>query len=72
MAFRAYSFDSSGRFTITFSDGQVWRQVDDDSHLATWKANPARYQASIRSGALGSSILEVRGEPGAFMVRRVP
>jgi hypothetical protein len=72
MAFRAYSFDGSGRFTITLSDGQVWRQVDDDRRLAAWKASPGRYQASIRSGALGSSILEVRGEPGAFMVERVP
>jgi hypothetical protein len=72
MAFRAYSFDSSGRFTVTLSDGQVWRQVDDDHHLAAWKASPGRYQASIHSGALGSSILEVRGEPGAFMVERVP
>ena len=71
MAFRAYSFDGSGRFTVTLSDGQVWRQVDDDHRLAAWKASPGRYQASIRSGALGSSILEVRGEPGAFMVRRV-
>jgi hypothetical protein len=72
MAFRAYSFDGSGRFTITLSDGQVWRQVGDDHRLAAWKASPGRYQASIRSGALGSSILEVRGEPGAFMVERVP
>lgn len=71
VAFRSFSFDSSGRFTITLANGQVWRQTDDDRHLATWKADPARYQASIRTGALGSSILEVRGEPGAFMVQRV-
>jgi hypothetical protein len=72
MTFRAYRFDSSGRFTVTLANGQVWRQTDDDRHLAGWKADPARYQASIRTGALGSSILKVRNEPGAFMVKRVP
>jgi hypothetical protein len=72
VAFRAYSFDRSGHFTIALANGQIWRQTDDDRNLALWKADPARYQASIRSGALGSSILEVRGEPGGFMVKRVP
>jgi len=72
MVLRSYSFDSSGRFMITLANGQVWRQTDDDRHLAAWKADPARYQVSIRTGALGSNILEVRGEPGAFMVKRIP
>jgi hypothetical protein len=69
---RSYNFDGEGRFTVTLANGQVWRQVDDDRKLATWKADPAHYQVAIRTGALGSNILEVQGEPGAYMVRHVP
>ena len=66
-----YHFDGAGHFTITLGNGQVWRQVDDDSHLAQWRAPAGRYVASIRTGSMGSSILQVKGESGAFMVRQV-
>ncbi|HET7085511.1 MAG TPA: hypothetical protein VFI23_12120 [Rhizomicrobium sp.] len=70
--FQSYNFDRAGHFTLTLANGQVWRQVDNDSHTASWKADPGRYIASIKTGALGSSILQVRGESGAFMVTQVP
>ena len=38
MPLRNYSFDGGHRFTITLANGQVWRQVDEDSRIATWKA----------------------------------
>lgn len=72
VSFQSYNFDRAGHFTVTLTNGQVWRQTDNDNHMASWKADPARYIASIRTGALGSSILQVRGEPGAFMVTQVP
>ena len=72
VSFQSYNFDRAGHFTVTLTNGQVWRQADNDNHMASWKADPARYFASIRTGALGSSIMQVRGEPGAFMVAQVP
>jgi len=72
VSFQSYNFDRAGHFTVTLTNGQVWRQADNDNHMASWKADPARYIASIRTGALGSSIMQVRGEPGAFMVAQVP
>jgi hypothetical protein len=70
--FRSYRFDGAGRFTVTLANDQVWRQLGQDHHMATWKADPARYVASIKTGALGSSVLQVRGESGGFMVEQVP
>lgn len=70
--FRSYRFDGAGRFTVTLVNDQVWRQLGQDHHMATWKADPARYVASIKTGALGSSVLQVRGESGGFMVEQVP
>lgn len=72
VSFRSYHFDGAGHFTLTLTNGQVWRQADNDNHMASWKADPTRYVATIRTGALGSSILQVRGESGAFMVTQVP
>lgn len=72
MPFRDYRFDGTHHFTVTLANGQVWRQADDDSHIASWRAEPAQYVASIRTGSLGSSILMVRGESGAFLVKQVP
>ncbi|HZQ40622.1 MAG TPA: hypothetical protein VFA87_07505 [Rhizomicrobium sp.] len=72
VSFKSYNFDGAGHFTVTLANGQVWRQADNDNHMAFWKADPARYIANIRTGALGSSIMQVRGEAGAFMVTLVP
>ena len=71
MPFQNYHFDGNGRFTVTLANGQVWRQMDDDTHVAHWKNDPARYVASIRTGSMGSSILEVKGEVSGFMVQQV-
>jgi hypothetical protein len=69
--FQAYNFDRAGYFTVKLANGQVWRQVDDDHRKASWTADASHFVASIRAGALGSSIMQVRGEPGAFMVKQV-
>lgn len=71
MPMRDYHFDGAGRFTVTLANGQTWRQLDDDTHEAHWKKDPGRYVVSIKTGSMGSSILEVKGEPGGFMVRQV-
>ena len=71
MPVREYVFDTNRRFIITLANGQVWRQAGNDDHLAAWQASPASYIATIKSGSLGSSILQLRGESGAFLVQRV-
>lgn len=72
VAFRSYRFDGAGHFTVTLANDQVWRQLGQDHHMASWKADPVRYVATIKTGALGSSVLQVRGEAGGFMVEQVP
>lgn len=68
---RDYQFDGTRHFTVTLANGQVWRQADDDTRLASWKAAPAHYIATIKTGSLGSSILQVQGDASAFVVRPV-
>lgn len=68
---RDYRFDGTRHFTVTLANGQVWRQADDDIRLASWTAAPTHYIATIKTGSLGSSILQVQGDASAFVVRPV-
>ena len=67
----AYQFDKRGIFTITLSNGQVWRQEQGDNSFAAWHEPAARYLVTIRQGALGSANLKVQGDNNVYKVRRV-
>lgn len=67
----SYTFDRYGIFTVTLSNGQVWRQVTGDTSFAHWKLSAASYVVAITKGALGSYNLRVKNGPGLFKVERV-
>ena len=39
----AYSFDRAGLFSVTFADGQTWKQVEQDSIYAHWRGPADSY-----------------------------
>ena len=55
----SYSFDSDGRFTVTLANGEVWKQIKEDSIFARWKAAAESYRASVVSGIFGSHMMHV-------------
>lgn len=67
----AYSFDRSGIFRITLSDGSVWQQVEGDDSFAKWREPASRYLVSITTGSLGSYNLQVQGDNRSYKVRKV-
>ena len=66
----SYSHDSTGAVTITLSNGEVWRQLDGDPHIAHWK-DDGLYQVSIAPGALGSYDMRVAGDTHVYKVKRL-
>lgn len=66
----AYSFDGHGLFTVTLSDGSVWKQNSNDTNFAHFSGAAARYPVSIIAGDYGSR-MDVRGEPGPYRVEQV-
>ena len=67
----SYAFDSHGVFSVTLSNGEVWRQVEGDSNFAHWRGPASNYVVIVRSGAFGSSNLQVQGQSTTFKVERV-
>lgn len=66
----AYSFDKRGLFTVTLSDGTVWRQNANDTNFAHFGGKASNYSVSVTSGEFGSR-MDVRGEPGPYRVERI-
>jgi hypothetical protein len=67
----SYVFDRYGIFTVTLSNGQIWRQISGDTKYAHWNGSAANYTVVISRGALGSFNLRVLKSPGLFKVERV-
>jgi hypothetical protein len=67
----SYAFDSHGIFSVTLSNGEVWRQVEGDSNFAHWRGPASCYVVIVRSGAFGSSNLQVQGQSTTFKVERM-
>jgi hypothetical protein len=68
----AYSFDRRGLFTVTLSDGSVWRQDANDTNFAHFGGPASSYPVSILETDIpGKSRLDVRGENGPYLVVRV-
>jgi hypothetical protein len=64
-----YSFDQYGIFTATLANGQVWRQISDDTNVAHWNKPAESYLVSISHGLLGSYKFQVKDSPGMFRVQ---
>jgi hypothetical protein len=67
----SYTFDKGGRFTVTLSNGEVWRQVSNDTAYAHLGGQASDYMVSLTDGDAGNTTMNVRGEPGTFSVQRV-
>jgi hypothetical protein len=67
----SYAFDTHGIFSVTLSNGEVWCEAEGDNNLAHWRAPASSYAMILRSGAFGSSILQVQGQSTTFKVERV-
>jgi hypothetical protein len=66
----SYTFDPHGHFTITLSDGEVWRQADRDQSFADWRGPAASYYINISSSG-DSHYLDVKGDGGPYQIERV-
>ena len=67
----SYNFNPRGLFTVTLSNGQVWRQRANDTAFATWGAKPGDYYATVRAQTTGGYSLSVRGDDGLYQVEPV-
>ena len=67
----SYNFDHYGNFTVTLSNGQIWRQISGDTTYAHWNEIASNYTVVITRGALGSFNLRIQKSPGLFKVKRV-
>jgi hypothetical protein len=67
----SYRFDRNGIFTVTLANGEVWQQLNGDSHVAHWAKDPGRYVVTVSTGAFKSFNLTVTGTPASYKVRRI-
>ena len=67
----AYDFSRFKIFTVSLSNGQIWRQLSGDITYAHWDKPPASYMVTISRGAFGSFNLQVKGLPSVFKVARL-
>jgi hypothetical protein len=67
----AYRFDSEGHFFVKLSNGQMWRQLEDETYLAHWNRPAQNYVVTIKPGAFGSYNLVINDETHVYKVRRV-
>jgi hypothetical protein len=70
MPMTAYGFGSDGRFTVTMSDGHVWRQTEADVRRAKWKKPASSYKATIDNGTY-ANLYDMRVENVIYKVARV-
>ena len=67
----AYRFDKQGLFTVTLSDGSIWRQDANDTNFAHFGGKASSYLVTLVAGDYGKSRMNVRGEPGSYLMERV-
>ena len=67
----SYTFDKRGLFTVTLSDGSVWKQADNDSNFAHFSGKASDYSITLHPGDFGKARMDVRGEGGPYLVERL-
>ena len=43
----SYTFDKGGRFTVTLSNGEVWRQISNDTAYAHLGGQASDYMCAL-------------------------
>ena len=67
-----FSFDSHGLFTVTFSNGQVWRQNANDTARAHWTGRASDYSIKFAIDASGrNGQLMVRGDSATYQLHKL-
>lgn len=67
-----YSFDSKGLFTVTFSNGQIWKQDANDPNRARWNGRASDYSIKFAKDSTGrTGQLMVRGDQGLYSLHRI-
>ena len=66
----SYVFDNHGKFTVTLSDGEVWKQAANDTNYANWGGPAAEYIVTLVATA-DDTKMDVKGEGGPYSVQRV-
>lgn len=66
----AFSFDARGHFTVTLSNGQVWRQIEGDTVNVPLRKGYTR-TATVSRAILGSYSIRFDDPRGLFKVVRV-
>lgn len=66
----SYAFDPRGHFTVTLTDGSVWRQLDRDESFADWRGPATSYYVSLKSSG-NDYYLDVKGGTGPYQVERL-
>ena len=67
----SYTFDKRGLFTVTLSDGSVWRQDVNDTNFAHFAGKASDYSITLHPGDYGKARMDVRGEGGPYLIERV-
>ena len=67
----SFDIDRNGFFTVTLADGAVWKQLDGDTARAHWRGPPGDLVVTVRSGAFGAHVLQVRGQATTYKVIRL-
>jgi len=67
---KSVAFNYFHRFTVTLQNGQVWRQEDSDTNVASFDADRTDL-VTIKRGFLDSFHLSIDGKWGSFAVRRI-
>jgi hypothetical protein len=70
---QSYEIAKNGAFTLTLTDGQVWRQSEEDQiyHPARWRQPAEAMRVTISPNAMHTFKLEVAGESKFYKVRRI-
>ncbi|HEY2008292.1 MAG TPA: hypothetical protein VGH23_04850 [Rhizomicrobium sp.] len=67
----SYAFDKRGLFTVTLSDGSVWKQDPNDTNFAHFGGKASKYSVTLHPGDFGKARMNVRGEGGPYLVARI-
>ena len=68
----AFSFDTHGLFTVTFSNGQVWRQDAGDTARAHWNGRASDFSIKLAVDATGrKGQMMVRGDAAIYQVHKL-
>ena len=70
---QSFSFDKAGAFTVTLTDGEVWKQIGEDEvyHPAHWRKQAGEMLVTISPAPMHTFSMKVEGEGHGYKVKRV-